>query len=77
MICMLREPSDMPIGKSGRIVIEIDPELKKELYATLAEDGMSLKQWFLDRVEEHLRDRGQLSLRLVVADGDEDDRKYG
>ncbi len=67
----------MPVGQSGRIVIEIDPDLKHELYATLKDDGVTLKQWFLERVEEHLRDRGQLSLRLVVADGDEDDRKYG
>lgn len=66
----------MPVGQSGRIVIEIDPELKHELYAALKGDDVTLKQWFLARVEEYLRDRGQLSLRLMVADGDEDDRKY-
>jgi len=67
----------MPIGRSGRIVIEIDPELKQELYATMDQDGTSLKQWFLDRVEEHLRNRGQLSLGFMVADRDDDERKYG
>lgn len=66
----------MAVGRSGRLVIEIDPELKKELYAALEEDGVSLKRWFLDRVEERLKDRGQLSLNLRVGDGDEDDRRY-
>ena len=66
----------MPVGRSGRIVIEIDPGLKQELYAALDEDGVSLKQWFLDRVAERLRDAHQMSLDLRVADGDEKNRKY-
>lgn len=66
----------MPVGRSGRIVIEIDPELKQELYAALEGEDVTLKQWFLDRVEEYLRDRGQLPLPFKVADGDEDVRKY-
>ncbi len=40
----------MSIGQSGRIVIEIDPDLKKRLYSTLAMDGTSLKEWFLTNV---------------------------
>ena len=67
----------MPIGQSGRIVIEINPELKQELYAALEEGSLTLKQWFLERAEAYLKDHGQLSLRLMVADGDEDDRRYG
>jgi len=67
----------MAVGPSGRIVIEIDPDQKQELYVALKEDNLNLKQWFLERVEEYLRDRGQLSLRLWSADGDEDKRKYG
>lgn len=58
----------MPIGNSGRVVIEIDPELKQELYAVLGAEGLSLKSWFLARVEDHLKYRQQLSLDLV-ADG--------
>jgi hypothetical protein len=68
--------SSMAVGPSGRIVVEIDPDLKQELYAALEQDGVSLKQWFLERVGEHLKDRGQLSLPLMVSDGDEADRKY-
>jgi len=71
-----RAVNAMPVGRSGRIVIEIDPEQKKELYAALERDGTSLKQWFLERVGEYLQDRGQLSLHLMVADGDDDDRRY-
>ena len=37
----------MPVGKSGRIVIEIDPELKQELYLSLGQDESNLKNWFL------------------------------
>jgi hypothetical protein len=66
----------MPVGRSGRIVIEIDPEQKQELYAALEKDGTSMKHWFLERVGEYLQDRGQLSLPLIVAEGDEDDRRY-
>ncbi len=66
----------MAVGPSGRIVVEIDPDLKHDLYAALEEDGVNLKQWFLGKVGELLRDRGQLSLPLKVADGDEADRKY-
>jgi len=73
----VQEFTEMAVGQSGRIVIEIDPELKQELYAALKQDGVSLKQWFLDRANEHLRDRRQLSLGLMVADGDEQDREYG
>ena len=67
----------MPVGRSGRIVVEMDPERKRELYAALEEDGSSLKQWFLERVDDYLRDRRQLSLQLMVADGDQEGRKYG
>lgn len=54
----------MPVGRSGRVVIEIDPDLKRELYAALEAEGKSLKHWFLQHVEEHLRDRAQMSLNL-------------
>ena len=46
------------------------------LYATLSRDGVTLKDWFLKRVNEQLKDHGQLSLGLTVADGDPENRKY-
>jgi hypothetical protein len=36
----------MSIGDSGRIVLEVDPQMKRHLYAALATDGSSLKAWF-------------------------------
>lgn len=43
--------------KSGRIVVDIDHDLKMALHAVLASKGMSLKMWFsgvaYDFVAEH------------------------
>lgn len=66
----------MPVGQSGRIVIEMDPEQKQELYAALAEDGLSLKQWFLKQAHEYLKGRHQLALDLFVTDGDATRGRY-
>ncbi len=55
----------MSIGSSGRVVLEIDPDLKKELYSSLALDGVNMKQWFLIKADEYLSNRDQLSLELV------------
>lgn len=52
----------MAVGSSGRIVVEIEPELKRELYDALHKEGKGLKQWFLENAEEFLRERSQLSL---------------
>lgn len=56
----------MGIGSSGRIVLEIEPELKKELYSTLAMDSMNMKQWFLKQVSLYLECHDQLQLELTV-----------
>lgn len=37
----------MARGKSGRIVLEIDPEMKRELYLTLEKNQQTMKEWFL------------------------------
>lgn len=52
----------MSIGSSGRIVIEIEPELKRELHSVLKLEGTNLKSWFLNQVEDLLADRGQQTL---------------
>ncbi len=54
----------MPVSRSGRVVIEIDPDLKAELHEALKIDGISLKDWFLSNVNSYLTDRVQLSLEL-------------
>lgn len=45
----------MPAGPSGRVVVEIDPALKKELYRNLAIEGLTLKDWFIQSAEEYLQ----------------------
>jgi len=54
----------MSIGNSGRLVIEIEPELKKELHAVLRQEGTNLKAWFLENVDQLLAEKGQQSLPL-------------
>lgn len=44
----------MSRGSSGRIVVEVEPALKKRLYAALSLDGATLKDWFRDRAEDYL-----------------------
>ena len=67
----------MPVGKSGRIVVEIDPEVKHQLYQSLGNDGSSLKQWFLDSVEKYLAGKEQLQLDLEPSpDGTKQGMQY-
>ena len=54
----------MPVSTSGRIVIDIDPETKAALHSALKNDGLSLKEWFLNHVESYLENNIQLSLEL-------------
>ncbi len=52
----------MAIGESGRIVLEIDPELKRRLYSTLALENKTLKEWFIALAVEHIDTQRQPSL---------------
>jgi hypothetical protein len=52
----------MPRSDSGRIVIDLDPEFKKELYSALQEDDCSLKTWFVERATDYVEDKKQPSL---------------
>lgn len=45
----------MSIGSSGRIVIEVPADKKRILYSELSKRGLSLKDWFLDQVNDYLR----------------------
>lgn len=47
----------MAIGNSGRIVLEIEPELKKKFYACLALEQTTLKDWFIKAVEAHMQNK--------------------
>ena len=55
-------------GKSGRIVVELDPAIKRHLYSKLAYDGLTLKAWLVQKVDAYLADDDavQLPLRQLV-----------
>jgi hypothetical protein len=52
----------MSVGSSGRIVIEVDTDLKRMLYVTLEKDNLTLKEWFIRKATAYLNDAEQLSL---------------
>jgi hypothetical protein len=57
----------MARGPSGRIVIEVAPEEKDQLYTALKKDGMTLKEWFSKASVEYLQGRLQLPLFAEAA----------
>ena len=52
----------MAKGSSGRLVIEIDPSIKKELYEKLGEKGLNMREWFLINANAYLKQNKQSSL---------------
>jgi len=57
----------MARGDSGRIVIEVDPLLKGELYVELARQRLTLKAWFVANAELFLKAGRQPQLFAAVA----------
>jgi hypothetical protein len=47
----------MPKGESGRVVIEVQPALKRRLYSALAIENSTLKQWFIESATQYVADR--------------------
>jgi len=54
-------------GSSGRLVIEIDPSIKKELYERLGEKGLNMREWFLINANAYLKQNKQSSLLIDTA----------
>ncbi len=54
----------MARGRSGRIVLEVDPVMKRHLYTVLANYDLTLKEWFVSEAEKFLRKHSQLRLPL-------------
>ena len=63
----------MPVGKSGRIVIEIDPVLKQTLYQLLKQNDSCMKDWFLSNVDDYLANKAQPQLDLLNRGSTEND----
>jgi hypothetical protein len=49
----------MAKGNSGRIVIEVNPEMKNRLHALLALKGITLKDWFVDCATDFVGEFGR------------------
>tara|TARA_B100000683_G_C11995421_1_gene351633 strand:+ start:150 stop:383 length:234 start_codon:yes stop_codon:yes gene_type:complete len=61
MLCYIEhiEKIIMPKGESGRLVIEVDPSLKRRLYSALAMEGSTLKDWFIEAATTFIDEREQ------------------
>ena len=58
----------MAQGKSGRIVIDVEPEFKQELYRALALKDSTLKDWFLVNAQRLCEETTQPPLAFVSKD---------
>ncbi|MGW8277826.1 hypothetical protein [Xanthomonas axonopodis] len=68
----------MARGPSGRVVIEIEPLLKKRLYMTLAAQDLTLKDWFINSVEQCIQDGSKTALNQELQSEQKDsDNKAG
>lgn len=57
----------MSRGPSGRIVVEIDPDVKLRLYEQIEGDGTTFKQWLLIQIERFLAVRGERPSPMTAA----------
>lgn len=61
----------MAKSESGRIALEVEPKLKKALYSILAMEQKTLKDWFVDQAQKHIKEK-KCELTLGVSKvGDE------
>lgn len=44
----------MSKGESGRVVVELDPFQKRQLYSVLAIENKTLKDWMIERIQQYL-----------------------
>jgi len=58
----------MARGNSGRIVVEVDVDLKNAMYARLEGDNLKLKAWFIERAKEYLKSPKQSAVQLRITD---------
>jgi len=61
----------MAKGESGRIVLEVDPNLKKTLYSILALEQKTLKDWFVESAEKHIKEKKLDLLKTIEKEENE------
>ena len=54
----------MSRGPSGRIVVEIEPQLKHGLYTELARNGLTLKDWLVGHAKRYIEEESQPSVHV-------------
>jgi len=52
----------MSRGPSGRIVAELEPDLKHQLYVALSSDRMTFKEWLVGQAERYISEQRQPTL---------------
>lgn len=57
----------MSIGLSGRVVVEIDPQLKRHLYSRLTREGQTLKDWFVRCADAYIQESSDVGPRIQDA----------
>lgn len=55
----------MARGFSGRIVLEVNREMKQALYA-VSRENLTLKSWFVGRARAYLREHSHPSILLAA-----------
>lgn len=58
----------MSKSESGRLVLEIDPDLKRKLYAVLALEQKTLKEWFIESSSSYVKERLEAELNSLGSD---------
>jgi DNA (cytosine-5)-methyltransferase 1 len=56
-------------GQSGRIVIDVEPQLKRHFYSALSLSGITLKEWFIKAAAEYCEEKKQPSFFREVRYG--------
>jgi hypothetical protein len=57
----------MAHGTSGRVVIDLDPAFKQELYDTLKQKGMNMRAWFLTEAQKLCEEHRQPPLAFPAS----------
>ena len=55
----------MSKSESGRLVVEIDPDLQRKLYAVLALEQKTLKEWFIESSSSYVKERLKAELDIL------------
>jgi hypothetical protein len=68
----------MARGQSGRIVLEVNPELKNELYSAISKKGITLKDWFVDTAKQYINHQvseKQLAFDFMLSSSQDGDKE--